>query len=193
MTARQHPEDGPRPPIHPSGVARRAAVAAAWSAPVIAAAVAAPGASASPVAAGGFAGVSIGAGAGDGRFVVLVLLTTTATTTTTTADLVFGEDVRVDVTAEHDVASWGEGVVADGPRAGHVSIPAGSHPITTTYETEGRLAAVARRAFFCRLTASPTGSFAVSAAVTRGPLYRGSDPIVTSVYGSPSFRGTVTI
>jgi hypothetical protein len=160
---------------------------------VIAAAVAAPGASASPVAAGGFAGVSIGAGAGDGRFVVLVLLTTTATTTTTTADLVFGEDVRVDVTAEHDVASWGEGVVADGPRAGHVSILAGSHPITTTYETEGRLAAVARRAFFCRLTASPTGSFAVSAAVTRGPLYRGSDPIVTSVYGSPSFRGTVTI
>ncbi|AZZ52100.1 hypothetical protein [Rathayibacter festucae] len=191
MTARQHPQDDPRPPIHPSGVARRAAVAAAWSAPVIAAAVAAPGASASPVAAGAFAGVSIGVGAGDGRFVVLVLLTTTATTTAT--DLVFGEDVRVDITAEHDVASWGEGVVVDGPRAGHVSIPAGSHPITSTYQTEGRLAAVARRAFFCRLTASPTGSFAVSAAVTRGPLYGGSDPIVKSVYGSPSFRGTVTI
>jgi hypothetical protein len=115
---------------------------------VIAAAVAAPGASASPVAASVFAGVSIGAGGGDGRFVVLVLLSTTATTTTTT-DVVFGADVRVDITADHDVASWGEGVVADGPRAGHVSIPAGSHPVTTTYETEGRLAAVARSAFFC--------------------------------------------
>ena len=37
MTARRHPQDDPGPSIQPPGVARRAALAAAWSTPVIAA------------------------------------------------------------------------------------------------------------------------------------------------------------
>ncbi|MCJ1687217.1 hypothetical protein [Rathayibacter sp. VKM Ac-2927] len=192
MTPDQHhsPSDD-RPTSIPPGVARRTAIAAAWTTPVIAAAVAAPGASASPVGAGIFAGVSISSSLGEGRFFVLVLLNTTATTTTT--DVVFGEDVRVDIAAEHDVASWGEGVVADGPRSGHLVIPAGSHPVTNSYETEGRLAAEFTRVCFCELTASPKGSFTVSATVTRGPLYQGSDPAVKAQYGSSSAVGTVTI
>lgn len=187
----QHPHEAGPVAARAPGLARRTAVAAAWSTPVIAAAVAAPGASASPVASERFTGVSVGSGVGGGRFSVFVFLTMTATAITT--DVVFKEDVRVDIIAEHDVASWGAGVVADGPRAAHLVIPAGSHPLTNEYETEGGLAAVFLTSCACRFTASPTGGFTVSAAVTQGPLYRGSDPIVRGFYGSPSAKATVTI
>jgi hypothetical protein len=189
----RHPHDDELRSPPPPGVARRTAVTAAWTTPVVAAAVAAPGASASPapVGNGAFLGVTL-RDLGSGVFATEVLLNAPETSA---SSIVLERDAEIRITAEHDVAQWGFGIVADGPRAGRLLVPAGSYSVITSYEIAGRpiSLAIPLGQQNSSLTASPAGSFPVSVAVVRGPVFPGPDPSVTQGRGLPSDTAVVKV
>jgi hypothetical protein len=182
----RHPHDDELRSPPPPGVARRTAVTAAWTTPVVAAAVAAPGASASPapVGDGAFLGVTLRSYPSR-VFVTAVFLNIPQTSS---SPIVLERAAEILITAGHDVAYWGSGIVAESPRAGRLLVPAGSYPVSAIYDIAGRRISVANplRQLTSGLTASPTGSFPVTVAVASGPVYPGSDPSVTQGNGLPS-------
>ncbi|NRG39323.1 hypothetical protein GTU73_10575 [Rathayibacter sp. VKM Ac-2804] len=171
------------------GVTRRAAMAMAWSAPVIATAVGAPAAAASaprPLEVGPYVGLFLDS-LSSGNF---VLELRAAHSGPPGAPVELLSDARMDVTAEHDVGHWSEWLVVDRPRCAHLVIPAGSSPSRGMYtDREGRLMQVAPLGpgrMFCALTPLPPGRFRVTATVTRGPV----SPETTGE--APAFLGLPT-
>ncbi|AZZ52101.1 hypothetical protein [Rathayibacter festucae] len=189
----RHPHDDELRSPPPPGIARRTAVAAAWTTPVVAAAVAAPGASASPAPAmiGTFLGVRV-RDLGSGVFATEVLLNAPETSA---SSIVLERAAEIRITAGRDVAYWGDGIVAESPRAGRLLVPAGPYSIITTYEIAGRPLSLANPLGqqISGFTASPTGSFPVTVAVASGPVYPGPDPSVTQGNGLPSQTIMITI
>ncbi|QHF24728.1 hypothetical protein GTU73_12360 [Rathayibacter sp. VKM Ac-2804] len=166
MTQDFHHDDDLRS-ARPPGIARRTAVAAAWSTPVIAAAVAAPGASASPapVGVGTFVGVSF-QGILPRGFQTRVFVNGDRTAA---GQIVLAEDVEVRITVEHDVESWGTGVVPEGPGIGRYLVPAGSFPANYSYALGSGRAWVSLPSSppTTRLTDSPRGTFSATIAIVR--------------------------
>ncbi|ROS30266.1 hypothetical protein EDF22_2029 [Rathayibacter sp. PhB127] len=189
----RHPHDDERGSSPPPGIARRTAVTAAWTTPVVAAAVAAPGASASPAPAGSgaFLGVTL-QGYRPGVFVTAVFLNAPQTSL---SPIVLERAAEIRITAGHDVAYWGSGIVAESPRAGRLLVPAGSYSVSAIYDIDGRRISVAYPLgqLTSGLTSSPTGSFPVTVAVVSGPVYPGPDPSVTQGYGLPSQTIMITV
>jgi hypothetical protein len=189
----RHPHDDERRSSPPPGVARRTAVTAAWTTPVVAAAVAAPGASASPapLVIGTYLGVTVRE-FGSGVFITQVLLNAPQTSAST---IVLERAAEIRITAGHDVEYWGFGIVAEAPRTGRLLVPAGSYSIFSTYEIAGRPISLANPLGqqLSKLTASPAGSFPVTVAVARGPLFPGPDPSVTEGLGLPSATAVIMV
>lgn len=168
------------------GVTRRTAVvAAAWTTPVVSAAVAAPGTAASapvPVDQGPYVGLFlIPWRAGEFRIDLRVARSGAAG-----APVVLADEARVDIASEHDIESWSGGVVVDGPRAGHLLIPAGAYPSGGTYTgKDGVTLQVARivGSGYTNFTREPRGRFSVTATVTRGRVHPGTDPKAQTALG----------
>ncbi|QHF24410.1 hypothetical protein GTU73_10595 [Rathayibacter sp. VKM Ac-2804] len=165
--------DSPAP-----GLQRRTALAGAWTIPVIAAAVSAPGAAASapPSAEGPFVGVVLTRSAeAIDEFVVEVRV---ARTGPAGSPVVLPLEARIDITTDHDVDVWSGGIVADGPRAGRLVIPPGSYrnvgsiALEDTATLQLGSAASGLSSTFSPL---PKGLVTVTATVTRGPVYTGTD------------------
>ena len=160
---------------------------------MIAAAVAAPGASASPapVGVGTFAGVII-QGTGPRGFQTRVIVNGDRTAA---GQILLAQDVEVRITVEHDVESWGDGVVAEGPRTGRLLVPAGSYPADNSYSLGSRRAwfSLPRRSPTTRLTTDPTGTFPVAVAVAQGPVFPGRDPSITLGWGLPMATRTIDV
>lgn len=189
MPTSRSPEKNHLPGSSPSGVTRRTTVALAWATPVIAAAVSAPGAAASaprPLEVGPYVGLFLDPQP-SGTFVLEIKA---AQSGPPGSPVVLLGDARVDVTAEHDIAVWPEGLVVDGPRSGHFPIPAGSYESRGMYtDREGRLmqvAPVGSGPLFCTLAALPKGRFSVTATVTRGPVSPETEGDVLSFLGLPT-------
>ncbi|MCJ1700622.1 hypothetical protein MT356_12920 [Rathayibacter festucae] len=171
----QHPQGDERHSSHPSGVVRRTAVAAAWTIPVIATAVAAPAAAAS-VRPGDdvFLGVFLG-DVDQNRFNVSAFVNGIVPDG---APIVLGEVGRVDIESEHDVV-WDPDLVSDGPRHASFLIPAGPYPGDQTYRWRGREVTLAELPLRRNtLSPTPTGTFGVTATLTLGPSRPG-----TGAYG----------
>jgi hypothetical protein len=174
------------------GVTRRTAVvAAAWTTPVVSAAVAAPGAAASapvPVDEGPYVGLFlIPRRSGEFRVDLRVARSGAAG-----APVLLADEARVDITSEHDFESWSSEIVVDGPSAGHLLIPAGAYPSAGTYTgKDGVTLQIARivGSGYTRFTPEPRGRFSVTATVTRGRVHPGSDPKAQTALGF----GTQTI
>lgn len=168
------------------GVTRRAAVvAAAWTTPVVATAVAAPGAAASapvPVDEGPYVGLFlIPLRTGEFRVDLRVARSGAAG-----APVALADEARVDITTEHDMETWAAGIVVDGPRSAHFLLPAGLYPSAGTYTgKDGVTLQIARIAGsgYSRFTRLPKGRFAVTATVTRGRVHPGSDPKAQTALG----------
>ncbi|TDX79346.1 hypothetical protein EDF35_2583 [Rathayibacter sp. PhB151] len=192
MTQDHHHDDGLRS-SQPPGIARRTAVAAAWTTPVVAAAVAAPGASASPapVGTGTFAGLILSR-VYPRSFQTRVIVNGDRTAT---GQIVLAEDVEVRITVEHDVESWGTGVVPEGPGSGRFLFPAGSYAAIESYPFGTTLLWVSfsSRPPVTRLSASPRGAFSATIAIVRGPVFPGPDPSATEGWGLPSATSTIDV
>jgi hypothetical protein len=154
-------------------ITRRAALAMACAAPVVAAAVGAPGAAASappPLEVGPYVGLFLDS-LSSGNFIVELRA---AHTGVSGAPVELLSDARMDVTTEHDVGHWSEWLVVDGPRSAHLVVPAGSYPSRGMYtDRDGLLMQVAPLGpgkMYCALTPVPPGGFRVTATVTRGPV-----------------------
>lgn len=168
------------------GVTRRTAVAAvAWTTPVVSAAVAAPGAASSapvPVDQGPYVGlILIPRRAGEFRIDLRVARSGPAG-----SPVVLADEARVDIASEHDVETWAAGIVVDGPRAGHLLLPAGSYPSAGSYTgKDGVTLQVARivGSGYSSFTSQPKGRFAVTATVTRGRVHPGADPKAQTALG----------
>ncbi|NQX18174.1 hypothetical protein [Rathayibacter sp. VKM Ac-2857] len=153
------------------GVTRRAAIA--WAAPVVAAAVGAPGATASAprrLEVGPYVGLFLDS-LSSGNF---ILELRAAHSGPIGAPVELLSDARMDVTTEHDVAHWSEWLLVDGPHSAHLVVPAGSYRSGGMYtDRDGRVMQVASLGpgrMYCALTPLPSGSFRVTATVTRGPV-----------------------
>ena len=185
------------------GFTRRSGLAVAWSAPVVAAAVSAPGAAASaaPSTDGPFVGVivnEINPSIGMGDFQIQVNIGVTGPAG---APVLLPVDARVDVSTDQDVLNWGSAYVVDGPRAAHILIPSGSYPWRGgTTLADGSNFAVARpfpgfpdsTQLLARFVRFPAGAHRVTATVTSGPTYAGADGNIRSVIGEPTTTKTVT-
>jgi hypothetical protein len=152
---------------------------------VVSAAVAAPGAAASapvPVDQGPYVGLILLDGlAGEFRVDLRVARSGAAG-----APVVLADEARIDITSEHDIESWSGGIVVDGPRTGHLLLPAGTYPSAGTYTgKDGVTLQIARIAGsgYSRFTPEPKGRFAVTATVTRGRVHPGSDPKAQTALG----------
>ncbi|ROS30268.1 hypothetical protein EDF22_2031 [Rathayibacter sp. PhB127] len=167
---------------------------AAWTTPVVAAAVAAPGASASPapLVIGTYLGVTVRRDSRPGIFITQVLLNAPQTSASTIG-LERAAEIRI--TAGHDVAEWGPGIVAEGPRTGRLLVPAGPYSIINTFLVLGRPVSLANPLGqqISILTASPAGSFPVTVAVASGPVFPGPDPSVTGGRGLPSSTAVIEV
>lgn len=187
----QRPQrDRPRPSDSP-GIARRTAVAAAWTALVIAAAVAAPGASASPapVTASTFVGVTV-TSLRVGTFGVTGFINMIGTPGSVVQ---LAEETWMDITTDHDVSRWDGRLVVIGPRAARLIIPVGPYPVARTYMIRGQTVslAFAGATYTSSLTAEPKGRFIATATVTRGPVYVGPDPSAASQFGATTSTARV--
>ncbi|MCJ1703918.1 hypothetical protein [Rathayibacter sp. VKM Ac-2926] len=155
------------------GVTRRAALAMACAAPVLAAAVGAPRSAATtprPAEAGPYVGLFLDS-LSSGNFIVELRA---ARSGASGASVELVSDARMDVTTEHDVEHWSEWLVVDHPRSAHLVVPAGSYRSRGTYtDRDGRVMQVASLGpgrMYCALTQVPPGGFRVTATVTRGPV-----------------------
>ncbi|QHC58469.1 hypothetical protein [Rathayibacter sp. VKM Ac-2760] len=194
MTLPQHDHDSDDDSFvaRTAGIARRSALAAAWTAPVVAAAVAAPGASASPVPVGTGTFVGVAVHREDVRgFNTKVYVNGERTPAGT---VVLEVEAEIVITTEHDVDSWGSGIVAVGPRTGRLVLPVGSYPANFSYPLDGRAVWVSLpdRPRVTLLSASPRGAFSATATVL-APVYPGPDPAATRGYGVPSSTIVVTV
>ncbi|ROQ05346.1 hypothetical protein EDF54_1963 [Rathayibacter sp. PhB93] len=182
-------DDELRSPL-PPGVARRTAVTAAWTTPVVAAAVAAPGASASPapVVTSTFVGVSVDTYA-VGSFGVTAYINMTGITGSTVQ---LKEETWVDIVTDHDVSHWNSRFITIGPRAARLVVPVGPYIVDRTYRIGGQTVSVSfYETFTSQLSAEPKGRFTVTATVTRGPVYLGPDPGAAQQFGATSATTTV--
>ncbi|QHC58468.1 hypothetical protein [Rathayibacter sp. VKM Ac-2760] len=183
------------------GPARRTAVAAAWSVPVIAAALTAPAAAASAP------GVPFSRGTplhlDDGPFVGFVLRADPAAagrfglelrvsaSVELGAPVVLAAEARVDLTTDHDVSAWADGIVADSPRTAHVLLPAGAYPTDGRISVDGKgqeylSVVITGKRLVSQLSALPRGRATVTASVTSGPVYTGTNSLVKIATGSIS-------
>ncbi|NRG42816.1 hypothetical protein GTU73_12355 [Rathayibacter sp. VKM Ac-2804] len=193
MTMEKHDRDdrghGPAPA---PDLLRRSALAVAWSTPVIAAAVAAPGAAASTSVDGTFVGVQVLAPPDAvGRFDVVLFLNARARVG---SPVVLRRQARFTITTDQDVARWSEWVVPDGPRASHIVVPPGTYPSTASYTINGVSTVVADagvRSYVSYLQEDPPGRHRVRAAVERGPVYPGLYPSAVGRYGARFGEATV--
>ncbi|NQX17082.1 hypothetical protein [Rathayibacter sp. VKM Ac-2857] len=181
------------------GFSRRAGLTAAWSAPVVAAALSAPGASASTVTPSGapWLGVFLGPDrAVPAAFTLVVRLGGPAAEFGT--PLTLPVDSRVDIVSEHDVAAWGDGIVPDGPRNAHVPIAAGVYRTNvatnlldgSTFVVGDLIRQPATPSVFTPL---PSGTFTVTATVTQGPVYPGAEEAVFGALGRTSSSAPITV
>lgn len=181
------------------GFTRRAGLAAAWSSPVIAAAVSAPGAAASGVSPSDppYIGVFLAAVPDvPGSFRILARIGGPAAEFGT--PLLLSVPSRIDFVAEHDVSFWGEGIVVDGPRSAHLEIPAGTY--RTSVATDLRDGStfvvgdlIAQPAALGTFTPDPSGTYAVTGSVTRGPVYSGDEQSVFAALGRTTSSALVTV
>ncbi|AZZ51626.1 hypothetical protein C1I64_05915 [Rathayibacter festucae DSM 15932] len=179
------------------GVSRRAAVvAAAWTTPVVSAAVAAPGAAASapaPVHQGPYVGLFLTAGPRAGEFEVEVRV---AGSGPDGAPVTLLTDASVDITTNHDVETWWPGFVVDGPRAATIPIPAGTYTHVGEYVgKDGVLLniSIVRYPSGSRLSRTPAGEFSITATVTVGRVYPGADAVARRYIGFPTQTVTVVV
>ncbi|TDX79345.1 hypothetical protein EDF35_2582 [Rathayibacter sp. PhB151] len=162
----------------------------AWTTPVVAAAVAAPGASASPapVIASTFVGVRVTSYAA-GTFGVTAYINATGTTG---SSVQLEEETWVDVSTDHDVSRWDSGLIAMGPRAARLVVAVGPYPVNRTYQIGSQSVSVSfNQTYTSFLTAEPKGSFLATATLTRGPVYLGPDPGAAQQFGATSATATV--
>ncbi|NQX05885.1 hypothetical protein HQQ82_14385 [Rathayibacter sp. VKM Ac-2856] len=173
---------------------RRDGLAVAWTAPVLAAAVSAPGAAAStvpPEDPGPFVGLRIlprGA-----LFSIEVSVGTIAESFT---PVVLPVEARVDIVSEQDVEGWGQGVVVDSPRTGHILIPAGEYRSAVSVSLSGGRKFQVKQAVptsTSSLSTSPTGTYRVTATVTRGPVYTGTEGDIIATLGATSQTVSITV
>ncbi|ROS29805.1 hypothetical protein EDF22_1557 [Rathayibacter sp. PhB127] len=171
------------------GVTRRAAIAMVCTAPVLAAAVGAPGPAATaprPLEAGPYVGLFLDS-LSSGNFIVELRA---ACSGESGAPVELLSDARMDVTAEHDVEHWSEWLVVDRPRSAHLVVPAGSYRSRGTYtDRDGRVMQVAPLGpgrMYCALTPVPPGGFRVTATVTRGPVSPETKGEAPAFLGLPS-------
>ncbi|MCJ1704990.1 hypothetical protein [Rathayibacter sp. VKM Ac-2926] len=163
---------------------------AAWTTPVVAAAVAAPGASASPapVTASTFVGVKVSTYV-VGTFGVTAYINMIGTTGSTVQ---LNEETWVDIATDQDVSHWDSGLMAIGPRAARLVVPVGPYRVDRTYLIGGQTASVSfNETYTSNLSAEPKGRFTVSATVTRGPVYLGPDPGAAQQFGASSSTASV--
>lgn len=185
MTFEEHPADpaGPDPARTPE-VARRAAVAAAWSMPVVAACASAPGAAASvppppPALPALFLGVrAVDDGLGTTNFGVRRRFTLSVFVNgdgVAGTPVVLPQEARVDFRTDQDFVALSRQVVRDGPRAGHIVVPAGSYPGSLPYIVGGaaKVAALAGGAPHLFVYANAPQRSQVTVTVVRGPVYSG--------------------
>ena len=177
------------------GIARRSAVALAWSTPVIAAAAGAPGAAASPTPPPqptvdvAFVGAWITALDQESprRFRVEARLNGYGAPGT---PVLLAQDavVRID-SWDQDVETWGPGIVPESARVGSITVRAGVYPTVASYAIDGQdvvvTAPLPSALAVCDLAADQAigGRKAVQAAVKRGPQYFGRDIYAPGVYG----------
>ncbi|MDY0912069.1 hypothetical protein [Rathayibacter festucae] len=186
----RHPHAGDLRPSEPAGVARRTAVAVAWTTPVVAAAVAAPGASASPapVIASTFVGVKVTSYI-VGTFGVTAYINMIEAPGSTVQ---LEEETWVDIVTDQDVSQWDSGLIATGPRAARLVVPVGPYRVNRTYTVGSRSVSVSfNQTYTSEFSAEPKGRFTVTATVTRGPVYRGPDPGAVQQFGATTATATV--
>ncbi|TDX79341.1 hypothetical protein EDF35_2578 [Rathayibacter sp. PhB151] len=200
MTAQNHTQ-GPGPATTTAGVRRRSLIEVAWTTPVVAAAVAAPGAAASTPSPVADARVVLGlvVGSFNPREVAVNLYVTRFQTTgpgnpPLLSDVELLEEGQVEITLEHDTVAWPDFARLVRPGTHRIVIPAGRYANYTGYQRDGHdvSVALARSPFTVLLTDSPTGTFPVSGTVTSGPIDTVSAALL-GTYGRSSTTDTVTV
>ncbi|MCJ1700618.1 hypothetical protein MT356_12900 [Rathayibacter festucae] len=200
MTA-QNRTQGPGPATTTAVVGRRSLIQVAWTTPVVAAAVAAPGAAASTPSPVADERVVLGllVGSYNPREVVVNLYVTRFQTSgpgnpPLLSDVVLLEDGEVEITLEHDTVAWPDYARLAWPGTHRIAVPGGRYANYTGYQRDGHDVSVAlvQSPFTVRLTDSPTGTFPVSGKVARGPIDTGSAALL-GIYGRSSATATVTV
>jgi hypothetical protein len=200
MTFDEHPGDQEGSDSAPTaGVARRAALAAAWSTPVVAACAAAPGAAASvppspvPALFLGVRAVDDGLGTTDvgarRRFALSVFVNGDGVVGT---PVVLPEEARVDFATDHDFVILSRQVIRDSRRAGHIIIPAGSYPGSLPYLVGGvtKVAALTGGSPHLLFYNDPPQRSLVTVTVVRGPVYSG--PPLPGMIGTQAAKAELT-
>ena len=188
MTA-QHDTRELGPEAAAPGLARRSLMEVAWTAPVVAAAVAAPGAAASIPSPPSDARTVIGVQIGSYNPLEFNLLTWVTRFETAgpgslppNSDVFLAEEGQVDVVSEGDIVAWPDSAILTTSRTARIIIPAGVHPGYNSYVREGHQVNIALglKPLTMRLAERPTEPVRMRVEVTRGPVDTVSGRIVGS-------------
>jgi len=180
------------------GIERRTALTAAWSLPVVMAAVSAPGAAASmtsiPLATAPVEGPDAG------PFVGVYLAQSKLHADEVQIQMRVGRaggsrvglrsTVKVSFTSDHDVLEWPRGFVVDGSRDAHFTAGPGAYPsVLSVPQKDGPVLQVGELNTDGRVIVAPLpwGRVTMTGTVSLGPRYLGTDFNVIRLIGGPSY------